>query len=427
MITKKLELIFLSGIFLLNSSIKCQEINIGDTLSRTQLIINDSTTALIPTKLKGKWILLDFWSHTCISCIQSFPKLDSFQKEFGESLQIVLVNRESKDSTDRFFEKRKKIKRPNVLFVSGDTSLSSRLPHSAVPYHAWIDSNEIVRYLTYGENTTREKIKNLLSGEIFALTSYKRTKYISTLLDTSWLHSLKYFSYLATCNPAFHLQAEKIACYEQISFNCSSALELYIYAFKEGNKYQFNKPGRVILEVINPLIYRKPDDKEILESWYTSYSYNYHLFLPEEQKKRIYAIMQTDLRRYFHLNATVEKRKVKCLVLKRTSNNNKLKSKGGTTVNEFYFADESFVRIDSLRFMKNQPYNIFSKAFSNYLEFNLETSFIDSTGFTGNIDIAFTGAAVDSKDLYRIRSELNRYDLELKEEEILFDVLVLKE
>lgn len=101
----KKELRFLTGMLLLTTSIYTQEINVGDRIDIENLI---SASSEIPAEqLKGKWILLDFWSHTCIVCLQSFPELEALQKKFADQIQIVLVNRESKDSTDRFFSKEK--------------------------------------------------------------------------------------------------------------------------------------------------------------------------------------------------------------------------------------------------------------------------------------------------------------------------------
>src|SRR5690606_37218937 len=47
--------------------------------------------------------ILDFWSHNCSACIASFPKLNQLQETLGDSVQIVLVNDESTDSTERMF------------------------------------------------------------------------------------------------------------------------------------------------------------------------------------------------------------------------------------------------------------------------------------------------------------------------------------
>ncbi len=42
--------------------------------------------------LKGKIVLLDFWSYGCLSCIEAFSDLDRLQQEFPEELVIITVH-----------------------------------------------------------------------------------------------------------------------------------------------------------------------------------------------------------------------------------------------------------------------------------------------------------------------------------------------
>lgn len=72
---------------------------------------------------KYKLTVLDFWSHSCGSCIASFPKINQLKQTFGDSINIVLVNRESADYTARLFELRDWITRPQVPMISGDKSI----------------------------------------------------------------------------------------------------------------------------------------------------------------------------------------------------------------------------------------------------------------------------------------------------------------
>src|ERR1043166_8544255 len=40
---------------------------------------------------RGKWLILDFWTRYCSVCVESMPKTDSLQKEFGKKVQFLLV------------------------------------------------------------------------------------------------------------------------------------------------------------------------------------------------------------------------------------------------------------------------------------------------------------------------------------------------
>ena len=76
---------------------KAQCLNIGDPVPDLKLeVSNYFKNNLSFSELKGKLVILDFWSHICVNCIKSFPLIDSLQKQFAGRIQIILVNQESK-------------------------------------------------------------------------------------------------------------------------------------------------------------------------------------------------------------------------------------------------------------------------------------------------------------------------------------------
>ncbi len=121
-------------------------------------IFNYPSARLTLSDFKGKLILLVFWDHSCSSCIANFPQLDALQNEFRNQMQIILINKESRDSTVRFFTVRNTIKIPQVPFYAGDTIFSEIFPSQGYPYTVWIDSNRIIRYAAYGENSTPKNV-----------------------------------------------------------------------------------------------------------------------------------------------------------------------------------------------------------------------------------------------------------------------------
>ncbi|MBO9573661.1 MAG: redoxin domain-containing protein, partial [Chitinophagaceae bacterium] len=40
---------------------------------------------------KGNWLVLDFWSRTCSSCIEKMPAVNNMQKRFGDTVKFMLV------------------------------------------------------------------------------------------------------------------------------------------------------------------------------------------------------------------------------------------------------------------------------------------------------------------------------------------------
>jgi thiol-disulfide isomerase/thioredoxin len=49
---------------------------------------------LVPDDLKGKVVLLDFWAVWCAPCLESFPHLNAWNKQFGrDGLEVIGVTR----------------------------------------------------------------------------------------------------------------------------------------------------------------------------------------------------------------------------------------------------------------------------------------------------------------------------------------------
>jgi thiol-disulfide isomerase/thioredoxin len=427
-------------LFMYVIQVSSQELKVGERVPDIVLenVFNYSSDKIKLSDLKGKLVILDFWGFRCMACLLSFPKMDSLQKMFGDQIQIIMVNKESKDSTRRFFDQRKKLLRPAVPFVTGDTILHKFFPHQGVPFHVWIDSSGIVRYFPEGGNTVAWRIKDFLSGKDIDVRSksQKRT-YVRSFIDTIWTGSMEYYSCISHCiNGKILGGLEDVKKDLQLSLNCVSAVELYKIAYSgdierwpfiEG-KYDFDRPGRLILEVKDNFKYvagSKTDKRR--NEWLNNYCYNYQLFWPESKRNQFYEVMQIDLERFFNLEAKVELRKVKCLVLVRTSGKDKLKTKGGLPKNNFFQSGIRDTITQGVRMMNNQPFEKFSSRLERIVEFNFSRPFIDGSGYKGNIDFKIDGEILDKINLVSLKKELNKYDLDLIEKECPLRVLVIKE
>ena len=107
-----------------------------------------------------------------------------------------------------------------------------------------------------------------------------------------------------------------------------------------------------------------------------------------------------DLNRYSPLTVKLQKKFVKCLVLKRTSTIDKLATKGGTYLS-------SFPRTPSV--LRNAPLDDMVNMLNGETAINLPV--INETGYTGKADIKISGVS----DLKQLQKELSGYGLELSE------------
>jgi thiol-disulfide isomerase/thioredoxin len=117
-------------------------------------------------ELKGKWLILDFWTRNCEPCIKGFPKLNQWQKDFSSDAQFMLVG-----LNDRYnwqiesYYAGVRAALELELPVAYDTVLVRKLGVYYVPYLVMIDPNGIVRKIVPTKDITKEQISKIIRNE----------------------------------------------------------------------------------------------------------------------------------------------------------------------------------------------------------------------------------------------------------------------
>lgn len=314
-------------------NIHSQELKVGDILPNVTVrnLYNGPADSINLSETKSKLILLDFWGTGCLSCLKSFPKLDSIKERFSKDVQIILINRESKDSTLRYLAKRKNIRMPkNVPFLSSDTVLHRLFPHVFVPHLVWIDSNRTVISITYGENATVDNVSAYLKRKSLAMVEKKDTINKDYSEEELWMaqtalnsNALPYYSYIANYFPGTRggagIRSEiPGGPTNQIYIEGGTILELYATAFAEWYKYPFRlHSNTIILKVSDSSKYLYPKNINELIPWLAKNGYSYRLRVPEEKASQLFMYMKNDLERYFGLKARIIKKEIPCIVVSR--------------------------------------------------------------------------------------------------------------
>ena len=423
----------------------CQGLKVGDTCPDMLIkhVMNYSTSAVKLSDFKGKAIVFDFWNPGCATCIHGLATADSMQKIFANSVQLFMVNKETEDSIRHFFAVHKRLKKPGVAFITHDRQLHKTFPRGGYPYQVWLDKNGVVRAITDADNFTSENIAALVSGKDVNVSAkqtvydYDNTKPYIAEGNGRWLGSVRFCSYimnpsideLGVMNPSgpFGAADDTNELRNRITLRGYSIPYLYVYAFGE-NKYDFYPRNCIILQVKDSSKYLRPADKNLRSAWDMKNVYTYDLMVPPDKINERFKFMQQDLERYFDAKGIIEKRKIKCMVLVRTSDDDKIKSKGG----KFNISHTKTTDGDSVVY-QNAPFEYFTWNLKNWFSGNgFPEPFIDGTGYKGNIDMRyintdFNGDEGHSINVEGFRKILNRFGLDLKEEDYVTDVLVIKE
>jgi thiol-disulfide isomerase/thioredoxin len=409
-----------------------QGLTIGQPVPNTTFsnVLNYTDSILRMQEVKGKLIIFDFWSFWCAPCLSNFKKIDSLQNKYRDRIQIILVNRDTKEETIEFLKKRPKLKIPsNIPLITSDTLLNQQFAHVGVPFYAWVNEQGKLIYLTH-ELLTSEKVERHLRGEVNLFKSPSRTEYADNIFKYGILENIKYGTLIFKGSDTLSLYIDHKG--ENIQYYPRPIMELYQFAYNESDsdgKYKFREPGRTVLEVKNPSNYKYPGPGVNMDEWRSKYGYYYYAILPEKLQAEKYKIMQEELRRYFSLNVSIEKREVKCLKLVRTSKRDLLKTKGGQSLFTNLtvdLKDEDNVPNAKRRF-QNVPFNtLFTsiKAIGNWL---WDIKIVDSTGYEGHIDFEASVSDLEYMTIDNFRKVIRKYDLDLIPSIEIMEVLVLRE
>lgn len=187
-----------------------------------------------------------------------------------------------------------------------------------------------------------------------------------------------------------------------------SMYNLSIVDMLNQNRY---KPNQIILEVKDPSKYwYDPKNGGTEEEWLRKNGHCYELMLPLGTTKD--NTVDNDLAAVLNVKFGPQKRIMDVLVLTRTSEKDKIKSKGKQESSKDMEVNGSFNNVPLDRLVSS-----------------LSTTglpiVVDQTGYKDNVDLKLKVNSWNNIDL--IRKELNKYDLDLKPEKREVTMLVITE
>lgn len=349
---------------------KIPALTIGDQLPDLVMtnLYNYPSAAVHLSSLKGKMIILDFWSTWCASCIAAFPKMHRLQKEFDGQLQVFLVNTYEGDSIKKvkpFFDRRtagtgEKVTLPYSLLQTG---LSPYFPYRFIPHYVWIDQTGKVVAITSQFEVTSQNIRSALAGN----TAGIHTK--NDLLDfdnrkplfvqgnggegNEFLYRSIFTGYVEGVGNVSGIVRTPEGKITRIYLINNSPLGLLRMAYPDKLELPYN---RIITEAKNGYQFKYGSTEDSL--MYKN-ACCYDLSIPPATIEETVQYMQQDIFRIYHVRVKSEVRNLHCILLKIDGTGASPLTKGGK---ETIF----IAKTSPQKYLQNQPLTVLAEILNDH-------------------------------------------------------------
>lgn len=127
----------------------------------------------LSAELKGKVVLVDFWTYSCINCIRTFPYLREWYDRYKDKGFVIV----GVHSPEFEFEKKfanvqqatQDFQLPYPIVLDNQFAIWNAYRNQAWPAHYLIDQNGYIRYVHIGEgkyNKTEQAIRDVLGEAV---------------------------------------------------------------------------------------------------------------------------------------------------------------------------------------------------------------------------------------------------------------------
>jgi len=383
---------------------------------------NKTPAALSLSAFKGKLLILDFWATWCAPCIAMIPKMEALQEEFNGRMQFLPVAYQSFKEVDAFYRKllQQTGKSVSLPTVTADTTLVRLFPHQTLPHYVWIGSDGVVKAITDREAVSAENINALLKAgrlelkvktdEKMLYDTSKPLFFAGSDLDNGIFRS-QLSGYITNVGRGIYndVDVQSGGPVRRITGRNLTVPELFRIAYRKGKKET----------VLEGALAEELEPKNLVSADFLNWlkqgrGYCYELLVSQQPSARAYALMQDQLNGGFpDYRVGLEKRKVKALVLVRTSSQDKLRTSGGQPA---VYLNGFGCKLTSC----------FLSVFIDRLQAPLQGNplpVIDQTGYTGMADLELTA---NMGSIGEINKALARYDLRFVEKTAEIEMLIIR-
>jgi Thiol-disulfide isomerase and thioredoxins len=319
---------------LANRSIsQVRQLHIGDTLPHVVLsnVLNYAGGKIDLADIRGKILILDFWSTWCAPCIKSFPKSDSLQRKYADHLFILPVTGQDRRMISAFWSKNEYTQSLSLPTVVEDTLLSAYFPHVGVPFVVWIDTDGTVMGFTDSQYVDERNVTKAINGKAidwpYVGNNESFFDFSKPMLPQQYQHDSVLTTKVQYRSITPHLDGVQTrTVYDTLRGENAKRVLLVNYTimglYRQAIRGILGKAigpdNRIVVKVRDPgrLIYDKT--KHYKASWRRKNTFCYEsIWDKHTDNRRMMEALLADINTYFNLNGRVENQPTECLVLTR--------------------------------------------------------------------------------------------------------------
>lgn len=439
---KKTTILIVMALLCLNFSAKAQAVDVTKkglqigqevpdiTLKNLHNYKDASGTSATTAKLsdfKGKLLILDFWATWCSPCLTMIPKMEDLQMQFGKKIQFLPITYQTAIEVNTFLAHHHDGKYAQLMGLTDEKVLHKLFPHIYLPHYVWIDGSGKVIAITGMDAINAESIETALqTGKINAVQKADmRLTYDSNLglleqkspdFKSQTDSYMALTRYINGVSPGTRLYDKDSLNRFRITFANVGPLWLFWKAYQNQGISNLNQ---IELNVRDILPLKRKSKSDDAKDWISKHGYCFELVVGERlapTQQRFFEIMREEVRLLFPAySAKLIERSTDTWVLIRTSNEDKIKTKGESPL----FKDDK----DGFR-IKNAFLDYFIDVLNlGYLR-HLKVPVVNATGYTQKIDLTFQ---TDMSNIVEINKTLAAYDLKFVEQKVPINYLIISD
>ncbi|MDE1193047.1 MAG: TlpA disulfide reductase family protein [Arachidicoccus sp.] len=399
-------------------------LHIGDTIPDFEFQISGyKTTTAKMSDFRGKPVILDLWGVFCSSCIEGMPHMEDLQKQFGDSIQIILVTRDAPQKVAALKKRSEILKTVQLPFIVGDNTPAKYFDYTFVPQHIWIDKNGVVKAIANAEEANRANISKFINqGSTDVRVKKDLLVNHEVPLINFWYPYYKtigVYSYLTPQQQEYstgtlsmrHLRSD-YGHRTRISNDAITIPNLYIQSYLPftETKDEHSFPNeRIICKMSGKRKYYFQDSSKAL--------FTYDLIADSSiSPKQVYRYMQGQLDLFLNARSHLENISTPCLVIHADISKIQL---GSATIKPFTEVNQRLYSAQSVGWQWIKA-TISNKCYSPH-------QVIDETGIAGNTKMDLVFNLNHWENLPLLNKELEPYGLSVTLEDRMLDCIVIED